>query len=153
MTERAISPLNMPQPNLDGPAASGRAARRSMTLASIPDPQTASMAFDITIVDATGRIFTRSIIGSLGWVPGQRLAIQAAAGLIIAVADPAGSRALTAHGNLTLPVGLRSLCGLETGVRVLLAADPRRRRLLVYPPGLLDQLLTQHHHDILGGDA
>ncbi len=46
---------------------------------------------------------------------------------------------------------LRHRCGLGAGDRVLLAADPNRSRLAIYPPAALDLALRPTTHST-GGD-
>ncbi|HWM02736.1 MAG TPA: hypothetical protein VNP92_10420 [Actinophytocola sp.] len=45
---------------------------------------------------------------------------------------------------MRIPAGLRHRCGLATGDRVLLAADPTHSHLTIYPPAALDKALTPH---------
>lgn len=58
-----------------------------------------------------------------------------------------------ARGHLRLPAPLRHRYGLEAGDRVLLAADPGRSRLSVYPPAALDNLLPRQSTDTAGGES
>ena len=69
-------------------------------------------------------------------------------------ARPDGEFQVTGQGHLRLPALIRHRCGLEPGDRVLLAADPRQRQLVLYPPAVLDDLTAQKHHSIgLAGES
>lgn len=52
---------------------------------------------------------------------------------------------MSAAGHLRLPAAIRHRCGLVTGDRLLLAADPSTAELRIYPPAILDELITRHH--------
>jgi hypothetical protein len=75
---------------------------------------------------------------ALGWTPDLVLDIAETGGALVVHADPAGAFRTTGHGHLVLPARVRRWCGLRVGDRVLLAADPMRQELLVFPPTLLD---------------
>jgi len=79
---------------------------------------------------------------ALGWSAGLRLAIRETGGVLIVRDDPDGGYQITSQGHLRLPAPLRHRCGLHAGDRVLLAADPHRSRLDIYPPAALDSLIT-----------
>ena len=89
---------------------------------------------------------------ALGWSAGLRLDIREAAGVLTVFTDSEGVYQVTSQGQLRLPAPLRHRCGLNAGDRVLLAADPQRSRLAVYPPAALDTLLPQQSPDTTGGE-
>lgn len=62
--------------------------------------------------------------------------------VIVARPDPQGVFHLSGQGHVLLPAQLRRRCGLRTGDRVLLAADPVRGTLIVRSPAALDNLVT-----------
>jgi hypothetical protein len=95
----------------------------------------------MTVVDVHGRVASRAVLDYLGWETGTRVQMQMLAGLIALTVDRAGPQAVATRGVLRLPVGLRRSCGLETGERVLLAADREDGVLLVYPLAVLDNVL------------
>ncbi|MBC8091898.1 MAG: AbrB/MazE/SpoVT family DNA-binding domain-containing protein [Pseudonocardia sp.] len=66
---------------------------------------------------------------------------------VLVVAHASGTSRITGDGYLRLPTGLRRRSQLVTGDRVVLAADPMARRLLVYPPAALDALLDIRSDD------
>ena len=51
-----------------------------------------------------------------------------------------------------LPAAVRHWCGLKSGDRVLLTADPVADLLVVYPPTVLDDMVAQAQCAVLGGD-
>ncbi len=80
---------------------------------------------------------------TLDWSAGLRLHIrETATGALTAAADPEGAYQVTGHGHVRIPAPLRHRHGLRAGDRVLLAADPERSQLVIYPPAILDALLT-----------
>jgi bifunctional DNA-binding transcriptional regulator/antitoxin component of YhaV-PrlF toxin-antitoxin module len=73
------------------------------------------------------------------------LAIDETDGVLTVYIDLAGDYQVTGQGHLRLPAPLRHRCGLGAGDRVLLAADPDRSQLAVYPPAALDNALVPAH--------
>ncbi|MER5337851.1 AbrB/MazE/SpoVT family DNA-binding domain-containing protein [Micromonospora sp. NPDC002717] len=108
--------------------------------------------YRLASVDSSGRIRDRAIIGALGWEPGVRLDIRHGAGAIVVRRDPQDIFAVTGQGHLLLPAAARHWCGLGAGERVLLTADPAASLLVVYPPGLLDEMVAHAERTVLGGD-
>jgi bifunctional DNA-binding transcriptional regulator/antitoxin component of YhaV-PrlF toxin-antitoxin module len=99
------------------------------------------VVYGASAVDDRGRVVDRVVLRALGWSPGHRLDIREAGGMLSVVADPTGSHQVTAQGHLRIPAEIRHRCGLATGDRVLLAADPGRSHLAIYPPAALDKAL------------
>jgi hypothetical protein len=133
-----------------GPAGSQH--RRALPVATVPTPRTNATVYGMATLDCHGRIADHAIQRALGWTPGARLAIREADGLLIIHGDPHGVFRVTGQGHLRLPAQVRHCCGLITGDRVLLAADPTHGRLVIYPPTVLDTM-TARHASSLGGDA
>ena len=102
-------------------------------------------------LDCHGRIAARAVLHAVGWPAGHRLSIHEAAGPLTVTPDPAGDHQVTGEGHLRIAAALRHRCGLATGDRVLLAADPNRSRLTIYPPAALDLALRPTTHST-GGD-
>jgi bifunctional DNA-binding transcriptional regulator/antitoxin component of YhaV-PrlF toxin-antitoxin module len=63
---------------------------------------------------------------ALGWQPGDRLTLTAAAGVVIARRDAGSMVTLAYKPYLVIPAALRRRCGLRPGERVLLAVFPDR---------------------------
>ena len=119
-----------------------------------PAPERAGSAavFGLSAVDCHGRINDRSILRSLGWVGGLRLAIQERAGLIVVVAEPGGVFCVSRQGYLQLPAVVRGWCGLAAGDRVFLAVDAGRSRMVVHPPAAIEAMVVAVHAAVWGGD-
>jgi bifunctional DNA-binding transcriptional regulator/antitoxin component of YhaV-PrlF toxin-antitoxin module len=111
--------------------------------------------YGLAALDDRGRLADRTIMRALGWSAGLRLDIREAVGLLVVHARPDGEFQVTGQGHLRLPALIRHRCGLEPGDRVLLAADPPQRRLVIYPPAVLDDLTAQQHHRVglVGGES
>ncbi|MDT0530949.1 AbrB/MazE/SpoVT family DNA-binding domain-containing protein [Micromonospora sp. DSM 115977] len=108
--------------------------------------------YRLASVDSSGRIRARAIIGALGWGPGVRLDIRHGAGAIVVRRDPRGVFTVTGQGHLSLPTAVRHWCGLGAEERVLLTAEPAANLLVVYPPGLLDEMVAHAERAVLGSD-
>jgi hypothetical protein len=112
-----------------------------------------SMICGTATMDCNGRVAEVAVIGALGWAPGTRLNIREIGGLVLITADGTGVFGLNAHSNLRLPAIVRHRCGLVAGDRVLLAAEPARGLLVVYPPAAWEVMIVQFQAGVLGGDA
>jgi hypothetical protein len=88
----------------------------------------------------------------MSWSSRTRLDIREQGGLLLVTASPQGVFSLTGQGHLRLPTTVRRWCGLSTGDRVLLAAEPGDGRLVVHPPAALDAMVAWLHEAALGGD-
>jgi hypothetical protein len=128
------------------------AARRILPLPAVPVPRSSVVVYGLAAVDCRGRVADRAVVHALGWTPGTCLDIRQARGLLVIRADTRGVFRVTAQGHLRLPATVRHGCGLVPGDRVLLAADPDRDLLVVYPPAALDDLLAPRHAGLLDGD-
>ena len=81
---------------------------------------------------------------ALGWQPGDRLTLTAAAGVVVACRDPDGMITMPSEPYLVIPAALRRRCGLRAGDRVLLAVFPARDALAAYSFAVVDQALRAH---------
>jgi bifunctional DNA-binding transcriptional regulator/antitoxin component of YhaV-PrlF toxin-antitoxin module len=108
--------------------------------------------YGLAAVDCRGRVADHTIVTALGWAPGTRVNIRESQGLLVIRPDAHGVFSVTKQGHLRLPAPVRHCCGLVPGDRVLLAADPQRGLLVVYPPAALDDVLTPRHAELLDGD-
>ncbi|MEV4118472.1 AbrB/MazE/SpoVT family DNA-binding domain-containing protein [Micromonospora sp. NPDC049645] len=103
-------------------------------------------------LDSRGRIADASVMKELQWTPGLRLSIRERRGLIVVSADEQGVFKVTKEGHVRLPAVVRQWCGLTAGDRVLIVAETGSARLAVYPPAKLDEMITQTHDAVFGGD-
>ncbi|MGA3524381.1 AbrB/MazE/SpoVT family DNA-binding domain-containing protein [Melissospora conviva] len=109
------------------------------------------MVYGLAAIDSSGRIPDRTVIRALGRGPGTRLHIREGLGVIVVGLDRQGVFTVTGQGHLHLPGTVRHWCGLATGDRVLLAANPADDLLVVHPPAALDAMVVAVHADLLGG--
>ena len=58
-------------------------------------------------MDESGRVADRAMTSALGWQPGDRLTLAAAAGAVIARRDPGGMVTMPAKPHLVIPAALR----------------------------------------------
>jgi hypothetical protein len=121
-------------------------ARQPLPLPDLPPQRTSAVIYGASAIDDRGRIADRVVLRALGWPAGHRLKIGESAGTLTVTPDPDGDHHITGHCYLRIPAMLRRRCGLATGDRVLLAADPDRSRLAIYPPAALDKALNQPLH-------
>jgi hypothetical protein len=122
-----------------------------MPVPELPIRRSCRAVYGLAVMDRYGRVADRSVLRALGWAPGRTIALRIVAGSILAVPAPEASVRIGTDGYLRLPVGLRRACRLAPGDRVLLAADPPNRRLVLHPPTALDTLLDAHHAIVIGG--
>jgi hypothetical protein len=127
-------------------------ARQPSPLPDLPPQRTSTVVYGASAVDDRGRVADRVVLRALSWPAGHRLDNQESAGTLTAVPDPTGNHHVTSQGYLRTPAEMRHRCGLAAGDRVLLAADPDRSHLAIYPPAALDRALDQHHPNRPGGE-
>jgi hypothetical protein len=106
----------------------------------------------MSVLDRGGRIADRTVIDALAWTPGTRLHLDASRTNLTLRAATDGTSTVKAHRYLWLPAPTRQRLGLRPGDRVLLAAQPERQTLIVYPPAALDELLSHARPASPGGD-
>jgi hypothetical protein len=109
--------------------------------------------YGLAAVDDRGRIADHAIVKMLGWRADTRLDIRVIGGLIVVATGAAGAWSLTNRGYVRLPSTVRRCCGVEPSDRVLLAAEPAEGVLVVYPPLVMDTMLTRFHAQVMAGDA
>jgi hypothetical protein len=135
-------------PRSGGRVAAGDSAVVSLVRGPLPLPslisgRTSSLVYGLAALDDRGRVADRVVMRALSWSAGQRLTIQETGGVLTVHTDPNGDYQVTGQGHLRLPAPLRHRCRLAAGDRVLLAANPVRSRLTVYPPAALDHALAR----------
>lgn len=135
-----------------GPGTTGP-ARGLLPLPALIAYRTSTVVYGLAALDNRGRIADHVIMRALGWPAGQHLHIHEAAGILTICTADDGAYQVTNQGHLRLPALLRHRCSLQTGDRVLLAADPERSRLVVYPPAALDSALPQQPVATPGGES
>jgi hypothetical protein len=145
MTVDVIAPVVPPPavgrlPARDGV---GPLARAPLPLPDLLPQRTSAVVYGASAVDDRGRVAERVVLRALRWPAGHRVSIRESGGALTVVPDPAGNHQVTGRGFLRIPAALRHRCGLATGDRVLLAADPDRSQLAIYPPAALDKALAR----------
>jgi hypothetical protein len=95
-------------------------------------------------IDESGRVADRTMTSALGWRPGDRLTLTAAAGVVIARRNPGGMVTMPAKPYLVIPAALRRRCGLRPGEGVLLAVFLAQNALAAYSFAVVDQALRAH---------
>jgi hypothetical protein len=146
MTAPAIAPLIPPRAQPGGREHSRPTVARRLPVAAVPEVPVVpdDVAYGFGRMDEWGRVADRAMIAALGWQPGDRLTLTAAAGVITARRDPGGLVTMPAKPYLVIPAALRRRCGLRPGDRVLLAAFPARDALAAYSFAVVDQALRAH---------
>ena len=149
-----FTPAASPAPSsstVPGPGSTG--ARRGLPLPGVRSPRPPDApVYGMATLDCHGRIADRTVLHALGWPAGHRLTIRETAGTLTVVPDPDGDAQVTGQGHLRIPAALRHRCALGTGDRVLLAADPNRSHLAIYPPAALDTALARQPTTRTGGE-
>src|SRR5262245_34366877 len=146
MTAPLIAPLIPPRTRPGGQEHARPAPARRLPMATVPEVPVVpdDVLYGFGRMDESGRVADRAMTSALGWQPGDRLTLTAAAGVVIARRDPAGMVTLPAKPYLVIPAVLRRRCGLRPGDRVLLAVFPDRDTLAAYSFAVVDQALRAH---------
>jgi len=135
--------------------APGTRLRKSAPLALpvLPEPVDRDVVFAMTRLTAGGRLVSKEMLTSLGWPVGERVGFTIRDQLIVINRDPAGSRAVREPSFVLLPMQVRRACRMQVGDRVLLAALPRRQRLIVHPPSTLAAMTESSYESVVGGEV
>jgi len=152
-----IGPVVPPLLSVDSDRVAGApggvlVARRPLPLPSLIPRRTTALVYGLSALDDRGRVADRVIMQALGWSAGLGLDIGETDGRLVIRPRGDGVFHVTGRGHLRVPAALRHRCGLEPGDRVLLAADPRQRQLVAYPPAALDALIGGQLADTRDGE-
>ena len=141
-----VAPLIPPRARPGGREHGRPATTRRLPVATTPDVPAlpADVVYGFGRIDASGRVADRVITSALGWRPGDRLALAADAGVVIARRDPAGMVTMPSRPYIVIPAALRRRCGLRAGDRVLLAVFPDQDALAAYSFAVVDQAMRAH---------
>jgi hypothetical protein len=110
-----------------------------------PNASSEPFLLDVARLDASGRFCSRSLLAALAWTPGHRVDLRVGADAVVIGSCPDGRQAVGSRGELTLPVSVRMLAGLDAQARVVLIAVPTRDLLIVHSPALIAHLLVEHY--------
>lgn len=141
------------RPSARRPGRAGPVRRLpAATVPVIPEaPQ--DVVYGFGRIDASGRVADRAVTSVLGWRPGDRVALTAAAGVVTARRDPGGMVTMPARPYVVIPAALRRRCGLRPGDQVLLAMFPGEDTLAAYSFAVVDQALRAHAPIPGGGEG
>lgn len=148
-----LPPARIPSAGAAHPPRSAAVPRRGLALPQPPITRTTDTVYGMSILDRGGRIADRAALAALGWTPGTRLRVHIAHTHLTLRAAIDGPLAVKDHRFLWLPAASRHRLDLRPGDRVLLAAEPSRQTLVIYPPATLDELLAHERSTSTGGDC
>ena len=135
MTAQTTAPLMIPPRARPGGREQGRTGVvRRLPVATVPEVPAArdDVLYGFGRMDESGRVANRAMTAALGWQPGDRLTVTAAAGVVRVRRDPSGMVTMPSKPYLVIPATLRRRCGLRAGDRVLLAVLPAQDALAAY---------------------
>ncbi len=146
MTASPITPLIPPSGRSPARGRGRAGTARTLPVAVVPVIPAApdDVLYGFGRIDASGRVADRAATSALGWQPGDRLTLTAAAGVVTARRDPDGLITMPAKPYVVIPAVLRRRCGLRPGDRVLLAVFPAQDTLAAYSFAVVDQALRAH---------
>jgi hypothetical protein len=153
-----LPPL-LPQLTLEDREGGSRKPRRGsrtrppMPLPQLPEPVDSDVIFGMIRLDPGGRIMSRQMLTSLEWESGDRVSFTIRDGLVVISRDPAGIRPVCEPSFLRLPKHVRLACRMQSGDRILLAALPGKRRLIVHPPATLTAMTAAIYESVAGGEG
>lgn len=146
MTSTIVPALRAPRQHDPRDTASApRPVTRSLPVPTLTARRSPTTVYGLAVMDCHGRVADRHVLRTLSWTPGAQLTLDVVGDSVLSVEDLHGTVRIGADGYLRLPIRLQRRCLLVAGDRVLLAADPARRQLLLHPPAALDRLLTPDH--------
>ncbi len=114
-------------------------------------PRDTSMLYDISRIDASGRVASLNLVTALGWQPRDRLELVLAGGAIVLRASPKGLLSVQQCLRIAIPAAARRRHAIRTGDYVLLAAAPEYDTLIVYPLSALNDMIA-HYHSVAQAD-
>jgi hypothetical protein len=136
--DRLWSPLRVEQP--------AQRAIRGLPMASrVSSARVSSAYYAVSTIDDRGRLADRSPLRILHWAPGLPITLLVLPGAIVVAAQVGGREAVTGHGYLRLPAGLRHALKLKPGDTLLVAAHPDRGLLVAYTMPTLDAMVAGYH--------
>lgn len=117
---------------------------------------TIRVVYGSVLVNHAGRLAERAVLGSLGWDPGTPIRIRPVApslpGVLLVTDGEPGGHAIARNGQLSIPADIRKAIRLRKGDRVLLAAHPNQRRLIIVCQVALADLVAEIRDRIDGGE-
>ena len=141
MTAPLIAPLIPPRGRPSGREHGRPDTARRLPVATAPKVPAVpdDVLYGFGRIDESGRVADRAMTAALGWQPGDRLTLTAAAGVVIARRDPDGMVTMPSNPYIGIPAALRRRCGLRPGDRVLLAVFPDLDTLAAYSFAVVDR--------------
>jgi bifunctional DNA-binding transcriptional regulator/antitoxin component of YhaV-PrlF toxin-antitoxin module len=124
------------------PETVARPAGGSLLVPPLAELPAAAWVLGTAGVDHSGRVRDRLVLAALGWEPGDRTDVSVRPRALVLRRVATGGVPIDARGRVFLPAGARALFAIRVDDRVLLAADPQRGRLIVYPVSVVAALLT-----------
>ena len=130
---------------------SGRTIRGRLVVGDVSPPLPgATWSYAMSRLDSSGRVTEQSMVARLQWSAADRLTATAhGSDAVIIRRDTSGAFELSGRRRIRIPASLRARCALNAGDQVLLAASTRHDLLLVHTMAALDQLLRNHHHNLV----
>jgi hypothetical protein len=110
--------------------------------------QDGSLHYGMNRIDNSGRISDQALLRSVSWKPGDRLDAHVVPGTIVFQPRATGLLTVGKPWRLPIPAAARQYLGITCGSKVLVAAIPKHRLIVVYPLATLDLLISQHHASI-----
>ncbi|MGW5715335.1 hypothetical protein ACWEVP_04155 [Amycolatopsis sp. NPDC003865] len=118
----------------------------------LPDRTRTGLEYAIARISPSGRVCVWPLLDRLGWHDDVRLAVTAVGTSLLIRPDAGGVFALGKRRMVVLPIVLRRQCGISAGEDAFMVADPARDVLVVHPASALDQMVTDYHASLAGGD-
>ncbi|WP_410596505.1 hypothetical protein [Amycolatopsis sp. lyj-23] len=142
-----IQPLVLPsRPRAAEPNPAPAGAFVPLPMPGLPDLAAhGQRRFSTALVDSSGRIQDRGIVGALSWKPGDRLLITQIRSSAVIYRRDDGIFRMTTKPYVVLPAPVRHGCGVHAGSRVLLVADLDQDVLVVHPEHVVHAMLRDFH--------
>lgn len=102
----------------------------------------------IAAVSHSGRVRDSAVMSALGWMPGDRIAVNPTADAVLLRRDPAAQHHMDDRGLVFLPATARAQLSIDANDRVVLVATRASNLLTVYPCTIVTSLLATIHTEL-----
>jgi hypothetical protein len=137
VTSLRSTPQPAPMPSLPAPAS---------PRLNNPD----RLLLGIARLDRSGRVHELTLLRALGWGPGHELTLDTTDDLIVISSMSGGRHRIDNRSALALPAAARRMCGITSGLPVLLVAAVDEQVLVVHPAASVMRLLAAQYSTLIG---
>jgi hypothetical protein len=124
-----------------------------MPVAELRELHTARAYYALRPLDSRARITDRALARRMGWRPGQRLLWWFEGEVIVMTPQEHGPACVTSAGHLSLSARCCQAASTRAGDRVLFVARTGAPYLIMVPPRVFDEMMTDRLAGVMDGGA